>query len=594
MLSRIARYVPYVAGATSLLATVLFWQSLVAHQRAELQRVVEMTAVGSLAELGAFVRSVTRALDHIAEEWEGAGRLPAAQWRYQCRLVLERLGGPRAVEWIDDDFDVVYVVAPSSTSLRANADANEPSPGLDAATRAVLDAARARRAVTASPAFAIDDDRFGFRLAVPLVRRGSPDGFVAALFVVDEMLDDLLATRIHDYVITVDEGDRRIYGPRLAATAPCPSCRTYTLDLPGGRRWEFAVRPSAELRATIESDFPEMILGAGILISILLTAMLQTVARQRRGARDLARVNRSLHDEVASRRVAEREIRTLATELEQRVRDRTAELASSNTALRNENALRQRAQSTLESANRNLRHFASFVSHELRQPLATMALWTELLETNRDVGLNERGRGYLKQLRSSIDRMTGFLEAQLRLARVTYTQPTMEEDVDLAALVREVVGDGSLGLHHAGATVEIGDVPTVHADSGQMRQLFRNLLENAVKYRRPDAPLVIRVEGRIAERDEARYCEIRVSDSGQGFAETDAEKIFDLFEQLPGRKTAGAGSGVGLAICRRIVEHHGGTIRADGRPGEGATFIIDLPLDRCEGRDHSGPEVVQA
>ncbi len=595
MPTRIARYIPLAAGATCLLATVLFWQSIVAHQRAELQRVVEMTAVGSLAELGAFVRSVTRALNHIAEGWDAAGRLPAAQWRYQCRLVLERLGGPRAVEWIDDDFDVVYVVAPSRTRVAAAGRRNEPSPPVDDAARRALSTARTEHGPTATPAFAADDpNQFGFRLAVPLSRRGIPDGFVTALFAVDEMLDDLLATSIHDYIITVHDGDRQIYGPRTALP-PCPSCRDYTLDLPGGRRWVLWVRPSPELRATIESSFPEMILAAGILISILLTAMLEVLAHQRRGARDLARVNRSLHDEVASRRIAEQEIRTLATELEQRVRDRTAELASSNTALRNENALRQRAQATLESANRNLRHFASFVSHELRQPLATMALWADLLESNPDVGLNERGRGYLKQLHSSIDRMTAFLEAQLRLARVTYTQPTMEEDVDLAALVREVVGDGTLGLHRAGATVEIGDVPTVHADSGQMRQLFRNLLENAVKYRRPDASLLVRVAGRITEREGSRYCEIRVIDNGQGFAESDAEKIFDLFEQLPGRKAAGSGSGVGLAICRRIVEHHGGAIRAEGRPGEGATFIIDLPLQRCDRRDEDAPgAVIQA
>ncbi len=581
---RATRYTPYAAGATCLIATVLFWQSLVAHQRAELDRVVAMTAVGSLAELGAFVRSVTRALEHLAEEWNVAGRLPAAQWRYQCRLMLERLGGPRTVEWIDDAFDVVYVVAPPPS---ANAlTPTEPAPPVDEAARRALTTARTTRSVTTTPTFTADDGRPAFRLAVPLLRRGTPDGFVSALFVVDGVLDDLLATRIHEYVITVHDGEQQIYGPPAAAVrAKCASCRSYTLDLPGGRRWDFTVQPSAELRATIESGFPEMILASGVLISLLLTAMLRVLARERRTARDLARVNRSLQAEVTSRRTAEQEIRTLATELEQRVRDRTGELASSNTALRNENALRQRAQATLESANRNLRHFASFVSHELRQPLATMALWAELLESKPEVGLNERGRGYLKQLRASIDRMTQFLEAQLRLARVTYTQPTLEEDVDLAALVREVVGDGTLGLHQAGATVEIGNVPTVHADSAQMRQLFRNLLENAVKYRRPDTALLIRIDGRITRRESARYCEIRFGDNGQGFAEPDAEKIFDLFEQLPGRKSAGSGSGVGLAICRRIVEHHGGTIRAEGRPGAGATFIIDLPFERCEGRD---------
>jgi len=580
-----ARYTPYAAGATCLLATVLFWQSLVAHQRGELQRVVEMTAVGSLAELGAFTTSVTRALTHIAEEWNAAGRLPAAQWRYQCRLVLERLGGPRTVEWIDDAFDVLYVVNPARSALGTAATSIDPAPPVDEPGRTALLAARASQTPVATPSFVTDADRAAFRLAVPLFRRGEADGFVSARFEIDEMLDGLLATRIHDYVITVFEGDRQIYGPRATAGPSCAWCRPYTLDLPGGRSWEVRVQPSAELRETIETSFPQMILLSGILISILLTAMLQLLARERRGARDLARANRALHDEVISRRTAEDEIRTLATELEQRVRDRTRELATSNTALRNENALRQRTQATLETANQNLRHFASFVSHELRQPLATMALWSELLETNREVGLNEKGRGYLKQLRAAIDRMTGFLEAQLRLARVTYTQPTLEEDVDVASLIREVVGDGTLGLAAAGATVEIGEVPTVHADSAQLRQLFRNLLENAVKYRRPGTPLYVRIDGQIASRDRSRYCEIRVSDNGQGFSEHDAEKIFDLFEQLPGRKSSGAGSGVGLAICRRIVEHHGGTIRAEGTPGSGATFIIDLPLERCEGRD---------
>jgi signal transduction histidine kinase len=216
-----------------------------------------------------------------------------------------------------------------------------------------------------------------------------------------------------------------------------------------------------------------------------------------------------------------------------------------------------------------------------------MALWSELLESSRDVALNDRGRGHVRQLRGAIDRMSSFLEAQLRLARVTYTTPTFEEDVDIAALVREVAADSTLAVQLAGASFEVGTVPTVRADSGQLRQLFRNLLENAAKYRRPGVPLAIRVDGSVASRDGTRHCEICFSDNGQGFAAEDAEKIFDLFQRLPGRKTAG--SGVGLAICRRIVEHHGGTIRAEGRPGAGATFIIELPLQRCEGHHDGAP-----
>ena len=586
-----ARYTPYAAGLTCLLATLLFWQSLVAHQRLEIQRMVEVTAVGSLAEVGAFVTSVSRSLERLAAEWNAKGRLPATSWRYQSRLILERLAGPRAVEWIDPAFDVVYVVVPARTSPSAPA-TKTPVPPVDAATRQALAAARAGLRTVATPTFATDGPTPGWRLAAPLVRDGEPDGFVSTLFDTDEMFDDLLASRAHDYVITVYDGDRQIYGPRSAgALPPCHWCRAYTLDLPGGRSWQLWVRPAPELLATVETSFPEMILIAGALISLLLTAMLRFLERARRTARELVHANRSLREEVASRRTAEQEIRTLATELEQRVRERTAELAASNTALRAENALRQRAQSTLEAANDNLRQFASFVSHELRQPLAAMALWAELLESSPEVALNERGRGHVKQLRGALDRMSSFLEAQLRLARATYTPPTFEEDVDVATLVREVAADGGLALQLAGATVEVGTVPTVRADSGQLRQLFRNLIENAAKYRRPGVPLAIRVEGAVISRNGDRVCEIRFGDNGQGFAAEDAEKIFDLFQQLPGRKAAG--SGVGLAICRRIVEHHGGTIRAEGRPGAGATFVIDLPLHRCEGH-HDAPHAAMS
>ena len=324
--------------------------------------------------------------------------------------------------------------------------------------------------------------------------------------------------------------------------------------------------------------------------------MLQVLARERRVARDLARANRALQAEVASRRTAEEEIRTLATELEQRVRDRTVELASSNTALRNENALRQRAQATLESANSNLRHFASFVSHELRQPLATMALWTELLETNPDVGLNERGRGYLKQLRSSIDRMTGFLEAQLRLgARDVHPTHLRGGRRRRRPHPRGRRRRHRSGSSHAGQPSRSATCRPSTPTAPRCAQLFRNLIENAVEVSPSRHPARDPDRGphhpRATAPATARFAS---SDNGQGFAESDAEKIFDLFEQLPGRKSAGTGSGVGLAICRRIVEHHGGTIRAEGQPGAGASFIIDLPLRALRGpRRRSAPEVVQ-
>jgi signal transduction histidine kinase len=294
-------------------------------------------------------------------------------------------------------------------------------------------------------------------------------------------------------------------------------------------------------------------------------------------ARDLRRANRLLSLEIAERRRAEGEVRALAHDLERRVAQRTADLARANTALRTENRLRERAQVTLARANEDLRQFASFVSHELRQPLASGQIWGELLETTAGSTLDERGRKYLTQLRSAITRMGAFLEGQLRLARAAYEErETSMEDVALGELVEQVASGFKGELDEAGARLDIGQLPVVRADAAQMRQVFRNLIENAIKYRRPEVPLRVTIESTTTDVDGDGMCEIRVHDNASGFTEDQAEEIFKIFRRF-GDGTV-SGSGLGLALCRRILEHHGGTISAVGRPGEGATFFIRLPV----------------
>jgi signal transduction histidine kinase len=122
--------------------------------------------------------------------------------------------------------------------------------------------------------------------------------------------------------------------------------------------------------------------------------------------------------------------------------------------------------------------------------------------------------------------------------------------------------------------VEVEALPAVWADAQQMRQLFKNLIGNALKYRRPDVPLVVTVRLAAPESDAAYHC-IVVEDNGRGFDPADAERVFAVHERL--EPHAAEGSGLGLAICRRIVTRHGGTIRAEGRPEGGASFRIRLP-----------------
>jgi signal transduction histidine kinase len=152
------------------------------------------------------------------------------------------------------------------------------------------------------------------------------------------------------------------------------------------------------------------------------------------------------------------------------------------------------------------------------------------------------------------------------------------ETVNLGALLADVVGELRPRIEQAGARVELGALPVVNADPSLLRRLFANLLENALKHPRAGAPLVVRVESdaRAAENGLGPRHEIRIVDNGRGFPPDEATRIFEIFARLSGSGDV-EGKGLGLAICRRIAERHSGSIRAEGRPGQGATFLVTLP-----------------
>jgi signal transduction histidine kinase len=148
-----------------------------------------------------------------------------------------------------------------------------------------------------------------------------------------------------------------------------------------------------------------------------------------------------------------------------------------------------------------------------------------------------------------------------------------------------VVADLDGCLQESGGCVEVGELPSVEADMFQMRQLFQNLIGNGLKFRRPGVAPVVKVFGRILPRDRLShdtidngpFCEISIQDNGIGFATEYSDRIFEPFQRLHGRSDY-AGTGMGLAICRKIMDRHGGRITATGNPGQGSTFIVTLPI----------------
>ena len=234
----------------------------------------------------------------------------------------------------------------------------------------------------------------------------------------------------------------------------------------------------------------------------------------------------------------------------------------------------------LRRSNGELEKFAYIASHDLQEPLRKIQAFGDRLATRYKAGLGEQGQDYIARMLDSAGRMRRLIDDLLSFSRVT-SKPQALAQVDLNAVVREVLSDLEIRVAQTEGRVEVGPLPTVPADPGQMRQLFQNLIANALKFQRPGVPPVVtvaaeRLPGDEDDGDGAGY-RFTVADNGIGFEDQYAGRIFELFQRLHGRSQY-EGTGLGLAICKKVAERHGGAITAKGCPGGGATFIIDLPF----------------
>ncbi|MCA9904668.1 MAG: PAS domain S-box protein, partial [Anaerolineae bacterium] len=255
------------------------------------------------------------------------------------------------------------------------------------------------------------------------------------------------------------------------------------------------------------------------------------------------------------------------------------------TELKQTEAKLRRYADALERGNQELQMFAYTASHDLQEPLRKIQAFGDRLQTTAGNALSEQAQDYLQRMINASNRMQALIEDLLAYSRImTRSQPF--HPVNLDTVIAAVCSDLEVAIEDAGATIETESLLTIDADEGQMRQLFQNLLSNALKFRLPDRPPVIRITGRLLDgatdrksRDgtEMQVYEIIVADNGIGFEQQYSERIFGMFQRLHGRSEY-EGTGIGLAICQKIVERHHGSIIAQGNSGQGASFVITIPL----------------
>ncbi|NMF65149.1 PAS domain-containing protein [Brasilonema octagenarum] len=228
-------------------------------------------------------------------------------------------------------------------------------------------------------------------------------------------------------------------------------------------------------------------------------------------------------------------------------------------------------------SNDELQQFAFVASHDLQEPLRKIKTFGDRLKATCGHALTEQGLDYLERMQNATRRMQALIEDLLTLSRVT-TRGQPFVPVNLTQITKEVLSDLEVRIQQTQAYVEVGELPIIHADPLQMRQLLQNLIGNALKFCCKEEPPIVKIYNQILnQQDVVQVCQIIVEDHGIGFDEKYLDRIFNVFQRLHGRSEY-EGTGIGLAICRKIVERHNGSISAQSTPGQGSKFLILLPM----------------
>jgi two-component system CheB/CheR fusion protein len=247
----------------------------------------------------------------------------------------------------------------------------------------------------------------------------------------------------------------------------------------------------------------------------------------------------------------------------------------------------------LEHLNKSLDQFAAIASHDLQEPLRKIKTFTALLKEKCNKTLSVDSNELIEKIKRSSERMSLLINDVLNFSRIVNME-NMFVKTDLNQLLDNTLKDFDLLITEKNASVQIGGLPVVEAIPSQINQLFYNLVGNALKFSKCGKPASLSISSRILSSEEAEnefnvrfnlnrqlsYAEISFKDNGIGFEQQFAEQIFSIFERLNNQEQY-TGTGIGLALCQKIVQHHHGGIRAEGKEGDGSIFYVLLPLTQA-------------
>lgn len=522
---------------------------LIAHDNRQLHR--EMAAIADTVSghIRARVESEVWDLLRMAERWERRGGTPRQEWEADAASYIAHQPGYLSLAWIEPSGRIRWTVPTSNITHPWHDDLNGNPVTHDALARA-----HASQSVCFSEPIALDRGGYAFMIAIPVYRAATLEGYIAAVFRAFDLMNVILRNEMDfNQGIMVSASGIELY-THYPEPIVADALQTFDRFIAlAGTEWRVRLWPSRALMRDSHTAIPNMTLAVGLVLALLLALTLHLGITASVRATALERIN---------------------VELERRVADRTADLRHVNDRL-----LQQTRE--LERSNLELQQFAYVASHDLQEPLRMVSSYVQLLERRYKDRLDDDASDFIRYAVDGANRMKRLIVDLLAYSR-TGTRPHAVEAQDTGRLLQDALRNLEIAIEDSHATVTHDELPRIAGDASQLVQLFQNLIGNAIKFRGEGAP---RIRVTVApDPDAAGFWRFRIEDNGIGIEPQYAERIFVIFQRLhPG--DAYPGTGIGLAICRKVVERHGGRIWIDPDYRDGTAVCFTLPGAPAPGAD---------
>lgn len=552
--ARVREWNPRLVAIGVLVGNLGIWMALRAQQEVEVRRTVEAAAADVRSEVEARLDIRVQALAEMATREERGEAGPTEDWTATATAFVKHFPGVQTLMWLGPSLEVRRI-APLTE--------NEDALGLSLRDEPFVAAAVARARDQRRPALSASEDigngLRAFFIAAPVLGGEEPRGYLVAVCLAQRMLGVMLRNVAAGHPLEVAEADGApVYERDKEGALGRPG--EASVEVLGGL-WRVRAWRSAQPSAASPAALANFIFAAGFVLSLVLGGAVRLAQSARDRAREIVEANWALQSEIRERR-------------------------------RTEAALAARSEE-LERSNKELDDFAYIASHDLKEPLRGISHYAQFLMEDYGDKLDAEGKDRLVTLGRLTQRMEKLIDSLLEYSRAGRVHLAIAE-TDLNDVVHDVLESLNFSLKERGVEVRVPEpLPTVACDRVRTTEVFRNLVTNAMKYNdKPRKIIEIGVRPPSAEDAEgaaARGPVLYVRDNGIGIREKHLDKVFQMFRRLHGQDKYGGGTGVGLALVKKVLERQGGRIWVESVFGEGATFYFTVRGDADGGAEERDP-----